>query len=130
MTRIALSALATFFISNIGNTVYYALTADWNRLSFTRDEPLIALFVVHHVLYASLVAGLYPRFRRSGSWLEAAAFGWYTGTLAFLPNALVVRAAWEVPIDGAFVSNTLFALAIGAIAGVVVAAIQGRQPAT
>ncbi|MCB9759473.1 MAG: hypothetical protein H6739_06505 [Alphaproteobacteria bacterium] len=125
MLRLILSAVAAFFISNIGNTAYYAITADWNRLSFTREEPLIGLFVAHHVLYAALVAGLYPRFRRSGSALESLAFGLVTGTLVFVPNALVVRGAWEVPVNLAFLSNTAFALFIGVLVGVAVALIQG-----
>ncbi len=127
MVRTPLSAVAAFFISNIGNTLYYMVTADWNRLEFTRDEPIISLFVAHHVIYGLLVALLYPRFKRSGSWLEAVAFGLATGTLVFVPNALVVRGAWEVPVNLAFASNTAFALSVGVAVGLVVAAIQGRH---
>ena len=129
MVRPVLSAVAAFFLSNLGNTAYYALTADMNRLEFTREEPLIGLFVAHHVLYAVLLAALYPRFRRSGAvWTEGAWFGLLTGTLVFLPNALVVRGAWDVPVNLGFAANTAFALGLGTLIGVVVAAIQ--RPAT
>ena len=117
MFRMIGSAVVAFLISNISNTVYYAITADWNHLPFTRDEPIIGLFVAHHVLYAGIVTFLYPRYARTYSWLEAAGYGLLTGTLVFVPNALVVRGAWEVPVNLAFLSNTVVALTIGTVIG-------------
>ena len=121
------STIAVAVISAIANSVYYTATAEMNHLSFTRPMPLIGLMIANHVVYALLLSYLYPRFRRDGTLPEGARFGSLMGALMFLPMALVVRSAWYVPADWAFVSNTIFALTSSALMGLVIARIH-RSP--
>ena len=108
----------------VNNSVYYFVTAEMNHLPFTRPVPLLGMMMANHLIFAFLIAAIYPRFKRSGSWGEGAAYGALMGAISFIPAGLVVRSAWDVPAGLPFALNILCALGTGVLMGLVITGLQ------
>jgi len=123
--RTVIAIAVAVAISMVGNTGYYALTADGHRLPFTSDEPIFGLLVLSHLVMAVFlaVAIRWVSAYRPTTWQNGALIGAFLGAVMFLPIGLIVRAAWNVPVTLYFASDFVLAVAINAVMGAVIAAI-------
>lgn len=129
MKHIFKSTVILALISMITNSVYYFTTAELNYLPFTRPMPLMALMMANHFIYAGLMSIGYQRFRKTGTSIEGLVYGLLMGAVAFLPSSLVVRSAWEVPVNAIFLGNILCALFTGAMMGFVLSKFSSKEVA-
>lgn len=126
--KFGLATLAAVVISVLLNTVYYAITAAGHEWAMTKTEPLWGLMMLNHIVFAGLLAYVYPIGYQGGApLLEGVRFGALMGLIMFVPTGLVVRAAWEVPITPYFILDILMAAIISAVMGIAIASIYGRE---
>lgn len=70
------AVIAAVIISIILNTVYYAVTAAGHTWAMTKAEPNLLLMMLNHVVFALLLAYIYPFGYQGGSPVsEGARFG-------------------------------------------------------
>lgn len=122
------AVIAAVIISIILNTVYYAVTAAGHTWAMTKAEPNLLLMMLNHVVFALLLAYIYPFGYQGGSPVsEGARFGVLMGLVMFVPTGLVVRAAWEVPITPYFLLDIVVAAVVTSLMGIAIGLIYGRE---
>ncbi|MEM7343310.1 MAG: hypothetical protein AAF485_03640 [Chloroflexota bacterium] len=127
----SLAAIAATFISLILNTIYYTATAAGHVWAMTKAEPDFALLTLNHVVFALLLAYIYPIGYQGGSPVgEGFRFGVLMGLVMFVPTGLIVRAAWEVPITFYFLIDIVVAAVVTGLMGVAIGIIYNRQAVT
>ncbi len=128
ITTYLLAALAATIISIILNTVYYTVTAEGHVWAMTKAEPNFLLLTLNHIIFALLLAYIYPIGYKGGSPVtEGFRFGVLMGLIMFVPTGLVVRAAWEVPITAYFFLDIIVAAVVTGLMGIAIGIIYSRQ---
>ncbi|MEM7029054.1 MAG: hypothetical protein AAF629_05635 [Chloroflexota bacterium] len=126
--KFTIAVVVAFIISNILNTIYYAVTAAGHVWEMTKAEPNYPLLMLNHLVFVLLLAYVYPIGYKGGSPIaEGARFGALMGLIMFVPTGLVVRAAWEVPITPYFLADIVFHTLATAIMGISIAFVYGRE---
>ncbi len=120
------STVLAFLLSNILTTLWYMATSDMNSVAYQRPEPNYLALMVNHLIYAGLMVYLFPFFyslnpNRSRAFL----YGVLVAALMYLPQAIVIRAIWEVAFDLGFVLNSLAHLLIGGLMGLAISFTSG-----
>ena len=127
-SKFILAVVVTVVISNILNIGYYGLTAAGHQWAMTKAQPDFSLLMLNHIIFALLLAYIYPIGYKGGSPVaEGARFGALMGLVMFVPTGLVVRGAWEVPITWYFPVDIVFHTLATAIMGIAIAYIYGSQ---
>ncbi|WP_372371194.1 hypothetical protein [Candidatus Uabimicrobium sp. HlEnr_7] len=128
MKKFLAAFITCFLISNVLTIVWYTATADANSVPFKREQPDYLLLQLNHIVFAFILAYIYPIGYKGGSLLkEGFCFGVLMGILMFLPTGLVVRGIWEVPANLMFVFNTIFHALAGGVCGVGIAFTYGKK---
>lgn len=123
-----LALVVAFVLSNVLTTVYYMLTDEANMVPYRRDEINYAALMANHFIYAGIFVYLFPTFYQKDPKLSKGfLFGVLMAAMMFVPQALVVRAIWEVEINTIFFANTLAHLLIGGIIGMATGLIHGGK---
>lgn len=113
-----LAVLVAFVLSNVLTTIWYMLTDEANYVPYRREEINYGALVFNHLIYAGLIVYLFPFYYRANPMRSRAfSFGVIMGAIMFVPQALVVRAIWDVDINTIFFLNTLAHLLIGGLMG-------------
>lgn len=121
------AALAGAAVSFFLDTAYYSLTWQMYVVDFARPEPLKELIFLQHLVYAGLMAYIFPMGYKGRHWvLEGARFGALMGLVMFVPIGLSIRAVWYVPLDFPFILAAVNAVVTGAATGVVIAQFHRR----
>ncbi|MCG8577625.1 MAG: hypothetical protein MI810_22280 [Flavobacteriales bacterium] len=124
LKKMLLAILVTFILSNVLTTVWYMVMDDANYVPYRRAEMNYGLLVLNHLIFAAIFVCLHPFFFQKSPKVERGmVYGLLMAAMMFIPQALVVRAIWEVDVNTIFFLNTLAHLAIGAILGVAVSLI-------
>lgn len=119
-----LSILIAFIISNVLTTVWYMLTDEANMVPYRRAEINYGAMMFQHLIYAGLMVYLFPYYyKEARTKLRAFIFGCLIATIMYIPQAVVIRAIWEVDFNSIFVFNTLAHIIIGGIMGLVISII-------
>jgi hypothetical protein len=113
--------------SNVLTTAYYMITSSPNHMgAFQRPEYNYLGLMVNHIIYVSILVLTFARWYRTsdGSVIkQGVIYGLLMAAIMYLPQAFVVRSIWLVEFNLIFVSNIVAHLMIGAIIGLLVAAI-------
>lgn len=126
-----LSILIAFILSNVLTTIWYMLTDEANMIPYRRSEMNYGALVLNHLIYAALFVYLFPSFfEKKPQSARGILYGAVVSLIMFLPQAMVVRAIWEVDFNGIFVLNTLTHTAIGGIMGLSISIIYNYKNST
>ena len=127
MKKNLLAGLAAFVLSNALTTAWYMAMSDQNAVEFRREEFNYAALMVNHLLFAGLFVYFFPFYYKPAPKIgRAMLYGVLMAALMYLPQALVIRAIWEVEIDLMFAANSSAHLAIGGVMGLAVGLIWGK----
>lgn len=119
-----LALFLAFVVSNLFTTIWYMLTDEANYVPYRREEMNYGALMLNHLIYAGLMLSLFPYYYKTNPKLSRGfVFGSLIAALMFLPQAIVVRAIWEVDFNTIFVLNTMAHIVIGGIMGILLAFI-------
>lgn len=119
MIRVLAYFVVGFAVSATFNGAYYSLTAEAHIFAMTKAVPDVALIMLNHAVFVAAMVLLYTRLFNGETRpnLSVFGFGACLGVIMFVPSALVVRGAWEVPLNHFFLIDSVFhVIASGLIA--------------